>query len=146
MNELASVSEVEGASAAAETHRCLSSVPLLACTTGYEAVEAGCQLTHSIGKNSRGRAIFDVNEDFRRLECSVAISAAGLPGGSKADFVVLADGREVAAARRVTAGDPARPLAAELGRARTLELRVQTNQLESYQATWIDPILLPNPT
>jgi NPCBM/NEW2 domain len=159
MQRLAADSEVEGTSPALEARRSLDASPLLACTMGYEQSGVnrvlgsksnqvsvpGCGVVHAVSLNSRGRAIFDINEDFCRFECLVAINNDVPAGAFKADFAVLTDGKEVAAARGVTAGDLPRPIAAELGNARVLELRAHTNQAGFGHAVWLDPILIPNP-
>jgi hypothetical protein len=155
MESPASSSEIEQPLSRLEARRSLASVPLLASTVrdqvpgiaevpavaGRQILFEGCAIVQTVSANSRARAIFDIDGEFCRFESQVAISEGV---SSKGDFMVFTDGREVAAVRGVRAGVP-HMLAAELGRARVMELRVQTNQVASCHAMWTDTMLEPNP-
>jgi predicted O-methyltransferase YrrM len=60
-------------------------------------------------------------------------------GRSHADFVVLADGRPIATANFVVAGQDPRLLCADITNAQTLELMTRSSRWEYSHAVWLDP-------
>src|SRR5262249_34171735 len=55
-----------------------------------------------------------------------------------ADFAVLADGLQIAAAPHVRAGEPPRGLSADISGAQLLELVVRTSRWDYCHAVWLD--------
>ncbi|MDQ3917701.1 MAG: NPCBM/NEW2 domain-containing protein [Acidobacteriota bacterium] len=104
----------------------------------------------SVGQRPYGRALsshpparllYYLGARFERFRCHVALNDDVPPGRTQADFAVLADGRQVAAAKSVAAGEAPRLLEAELSGADVLELVVRTDRWDFCHAVWLDPQL-----
>lgn len=109
---------------------------------GYEgkAVSVGRRAyAHALSTHPPARLVFDLGGRFREFSAQVALNDDAAAGSSYADFLVVADGRPVAAAPRVTAGEPPRPLSASVAGARRLELLVSTTRWRHSHAVWLDP-------
>ncbi len=111
---------------------------------GYEGkpVSVGRRrYAHALSTHPPARLVFDLGGRFEWFRAQVALNDDVPRGSSHADFVVAADGRPVAAARRVAAGEPARALNASVAGARRLELSVSTARWQHSHAVWLDPQL-----
>jgi predicted O-methyltransferase YrrM len=111
---------------------------------GYEGKHVCVQgklYLHALSAHAPARLVYGVGGRFGRFECMVAINDDVPPCGSSADFTVLADGRPVAAALGVVAGDPPRRICAELGSAHIIELAVDPGQWDFCHTVWLDPVL-----
>src|SRR3954469_16351021 len=94
---------------------------------GYEgkAVSVGRRAyAHALSTHPPARLVFELGGRFEWFRAEVALNDDVPRGASHADFVVAADGRPVAAARRVAAGEPPRALEASVAGASRLELSV----------------------
>lgn len=111
---------------------------------GYEgkdiAVE-GMPVEHALSTHPPARLLYHLGGSATRFRCRVALNDDVASSGSYADFAVVADGREVAVARGVGAGQPPRELVADLEGAQLLELLVTTGRWECCHALWIEPEL-----
>lgn len=111
---------------------------------GYEgkAVSVGRHgYAHALSTHPPARLVFDLGRRFEWFRTEVALNDDVEPGASHADFVVSADGRPVAAARRVAAGEPPSALEASVAGASRLELSVSTTRWHHSHAVWLDPQL-----
>lgn len=111
---------------------------------GYEgkAVSVGRRpYAHALSTHPPARVVFDLGGRFQSFSAQVALNDDAPAAGSHADFLVVADGRPVASAPRVTAGEPPRTLTASLAGARRLELLVSTTRWQHSHAVWLDPRL-----
>ncbi len=94
---------------------------------------------HALSTHPPARLRFHVDRRFASFTCQVALNDDVPAGRSHADFAVLADGREVAVEPYVQAGEPPRPLVADIAGAEHLELVVRTSRWEHSHAVWLDP-------
>lgn len=131
----------------------LDACPLLSAQVGYGALGRGGSLgyenkqvrvrgrgyPHALSAHPPARLRFDLGGRFAGFTCQVALNDDVPPGAAHADFSVLADGREAAVELFVRAGEPPRPLAADITGAHTLELVVRTGSWEFAHAVWLDP-------
>src|ERR1700755_555908 len=111
---------------------------------GYEgkAVSVGRRAyEHARDTHPAARLVFEVGGRFEWFRAEVALNDDVPRGASHADFVVAADGRPVAAARRVAAGAPPRALEAPVAGATRLDLSVSTARWRHSHAVWLDPQL-----
>ena len=129
----------------------LDEFPTLVARVGYGALGTRGSLGYDEGAvRVQGRAyaralsahapsllLFDLGLRFRRFECRVAVNDGARD--TEADFVVLVDGHEAAAAFGVKPGQPPRPLAASLAGVRELTLTVNTRRWEYCHSLWLDP-------
>jgi predicted O-methyltransferase YrrM len=109
---------------------------------GYEGKMVrvhGNSYAHAFSAHPPARLLFQLNGRFRGFGCSVALNDDVPVGRSHADFVVLADGRQVAGVNFVVAGEAPRALCADITGARSLELITQTSRWEYSHAVWLDP-------
>jgi hypothetical protein len=109
---------------------------------GYEGktVSArGRAYEHALSAHPPARLLFQLDGRFNSFRSLVALNDDVPAGCSYANFAVLADGREVAVAPRVMAGELPRLLQASIGGARQLELLVRTNSWDHSHAVWLDP-------
>jgi hypothetical protein len=113
---------------------------------GLRVVVQGRRYTHAVSLHPPGRARFRLGGQFSRLSCLVALNDDVRKGASEADFSVWADGRLVAAANRVVAGNLPCLIEADLRRAEVLELSVDSSRITSCHAVWLDPILSAYPS
>lgn len=133
----------------------LDSIPPVAARVGYGVLGTGGELgyegkavsvgrrkyEHAISTHPPARVVFDLGGRFEWFRAQVAINDDVPRGTTHADFVVEADGRTVAEARRVTAGEPPRPLDVSVAGASRLELSVSTARWHHSHAVWLDPQL-----
>jgi cephalosporin hydroxylase len=111
---------------------------------GYEGknvVVAGHRYAHALGTHAPATVTYAIEGDARRFRCAVALNDDVDDAAAEADFDVVADGRVVASAQHVVAGEPPRELDADLGDAQTLELVVTTPHFANCHAVWIEPRL-----
>jgi predicted O-methyltransferase YrrM len=104
---------------------------------GYEGknvVVAGRRYAHALGTHAPASVKYAIDGDARLFRCAVALNDDVADAAAEADFDVRADGRVVASAQHVVAGEPPRELEADLGDARTLELVVTTPQFADCHA------------
>ena len=122
---------------------------------GYEGGSVSVRrqhYAHALSTHPPARLRFQLNRQFASFNCQVALNDDVPVGASHADFVVVADGREVAIQPYVRAGEPPRPLVANIAGAEQLELVVRTSRWEYCHAVWLDPevsqtaIVAPNRT
>ena len=98
---------------------------------GYEGKRVTVQgraYHHALSTHPLARLTFQLNGRFTRFVCQVAINDDVSVGATHADFHVLADGRQVAAAPYVVAGDPPCGLNADISGTQCLELVVSTSR------------------
>lgn len=131
----------------------LDSVKLLQTQVGYGELGVngslgyeGRQVTvrrqhynHAFSTHPPARLRFHVDRRFASFTCQVALNDDVPAGLSHADFSVVADGREVANEPYVQAGEPPRPLVADISGTEYLELVVRTSRWEHAHAVWLDP-------
>src|SRR5215813_7925396 len=113
-------------------------------TLGYEGKKVSVrqrQYDHSLSTHPPARLRYRVDRGFARFYCQVALNDDVPPGASHADFIVTADGHEVAIEPYVRAGEPPRMLRADISGAEYLELLVRTSRWEYSHAVWLDPRL-----
>jgi hypothetical protein len=109
---------------------------------GYEGKTVSVQQrarSHALSMHPPARARFALRGQFRTFEALVALNDDVPAGMSHADFVVLADDREVASAVYVVAGERPRRITADVAGAGVLELVVKTSRWEWSHAVWVDP-------
>ena len=94
---------------------------------------------HAVSAHPPARVQFALGGKFRGFRSRVAINDDVPSGRSHADFTVLADGRSVASAAYVRAGEPPCNLAGDLTGAQILELIVTTSRWAYCHAVWLDP-------
>jgi predicted O-methyltransferase YrrM len=114
----------------------------MAGSLGYENKMVsvhGNSYAHAFSAHPPARLTFQIDGRFRRFRCGVGLNDDVPAGRSHADFVVLADGRQVAAANFVVAGEAPRELCADIAGAQSLELVTQTSRWEYCHAVWLDP-------
>jgi predicted O-methyltransferase YrrM len=113
-------------------------------TLGYEGKKVTVRqrhYDHSLSTHPPARLRFRVDRSFASFSCHVALNDDVPAGASHADFIVSADGREVAIEPYVRAGEPPRILRADISGAEYLELLVRTSRWEYSHAVWLDPRL-----
>src|SRR5208337_4051118 len=94
---------------------------------------------HAVSAHPPACVQFALGGQFRGFRSRVAINDDVPAGRSHADFTVLADGRAVASAAYVRAGEPPHNLAGDLTGAQVLELIVTTSRWAYCHAVWLDP-------
>ena len=103
---------------------------------GYEgqsvAVRGG-KYAHALSSHPPARLGFHLGRRFAGFSCQVALNDDVPAGRSHADFALVADGRELAVETYVQAGDPPRPLVADITGTEYLELVVRTSRWEFCQ-------------
>jgi len=111
---------------------------------GYEgqsvAVRGG-KYAHALSSHPPARLGFHLGRRFAGFSCQVALNDDVPAGRSHADFALVADGRELAVETYVQAGDPPRPLVADITGTEYLELVVRTSRWEFCHAVWLDPVV-----
>jgi predicted O-methyltransferase YrrM len=111
---------------------------------GYEGKEVrvlGRRYQRALSTHPTSRLVFELDGRPGHFACQVALNDDVPTGASEADFTVLLDGREMAVARRVLAGDPPFSLRVPVAGATRLELAVRTGRWEFSHAVWLDPCL-----
>ena len=109
---------------------------------GYEGgrvTVCGQRHEHALSTHPPARIVYYLGGTATTLRCEVAINDDVPAGRSHADFTVVADGREIAHARRVLAGEPPRELVVDVAGVEMLELVVSTASWEHSHAVWLDP-------
>jgi NPCBM/NEW2 domain/Methyltransferase domain len=111
---------------------------------GYENKRVsvkGTAYSSALSTHPPARLLYHLGGGASRFSCAVAINDDVVPGGSYADFVVAADGREIAAQRGVWAGESPRPLEVSLEGVHLLELLVSTSRWDWCHAVWLEPTI-----
>jgi predicted O-methyltransferase YrrM len=109
---------------------------------GYEGkpvMVGGRSYVSALSTHAPARLVYKVPGGLGIFRCHVALNGDVPVRRSHANFTLLADGRRVAEALRVQAGDPPRFLVADCGEATVLELRVTTSQWAWCHAVWLEP-------
>jgi hypothetical protein len=131
----------------------LDSLPLLEVHVGYGDLGVHGSLgyegkTVSVQRQQYPNALsthppahlrFRVDRRFTGFSCQVALNDDVPADASHADFIVLADGQQVAVEPYVRAGEPPRRLVADITNAEQLELVVRTSRWEYCHAVWLNP-------
>jgi predicted O-methyltransferase YrrM len=115
---------------------------------GYEGkpvMVAGRSYSHALSAHSPASLVFELDGGYTSFHTRVTINGDVPPGRSHASFSVFADGRRVAVAPYVAAGEPPRPIAADVTGARRLELVTDTTAWEFSHAVWLQPELRDSP-
>lgn len=94
---------------------------------------------HALSTHPPAHLTFDLGGRFSHFCCHVALNDDVSYSVTHADFIVLADGQQVAAATHVAAGQLPRELHADISGAQLLELVVKTRHWECSHAVWLDP-------
>jgi predicted O-methyltransferase YrrM len=109
---------------------------------GYEGKDVsvgGVRYAHALSTHPPARLLYDLGGGAASFSCRVALNDDVPPGASHADFAVIADGRTVARANEVAAGERPRELSATVDGAHLLELVVASSRYEHAHAVWLDP-------
>lgn len=109
---------------------------------GYEGKAVtvkGKHYGHALSTHPPAQLRFHLQQRFASFTCQVALNDDIPAGASHADFIVLADGREVTVEPYVRAGEPPRTLMADVAGAEHLDLLVRTSRWEYSHAVWLDP-------
>jgi predicted O-methyltransferase YrrM len=109
---------------------------------GYEnktVTVRGRSWPHALSAHPPAQLRFQLDQRFCYFQCHVGLNDDVPKGRSHADFVVLADGRPIARANFVLAGQDPRLLCADIKNAQTLELMTQSSRWEYSHAVWLDP-------
>jgi predicted O-methyltransferase YrrM len=115
---------------------------------GYESKTVtvrGRYWPHALSAHPPAQLRFQLDRRFCGFRCNVGLNDDVPIGRSHADFVVLADGRPVAKANFVVAGQVPRLLCADIMNAQTLELVTQSSRWEYAHAVWLDPQVSESP-
>jgi predicted O-methyltransferase YrrM len=110
---------------------------------GYEGKHVsvrGSAYVHALSTHPPARLLYQLGASSR-FRCHVALNDDVPPGASRADFAVVVDGRTVAAANDVVAGEAPRAIDASIEGGHLLELLVTTSRWDSSHAVWLDPEL-----
>jgi NPCBM/NEW2 domain len=94
---------------------------------------------HDLSTHPPAHLAFNLEGRFEHCCCQVALNDDVAYSVTHADFIVLADGQQIAAATHVAAGQLPRELHADISGAQLLELVVKTRHWECSHAVWIDP-------
>ena len=111
---------------------------------GYEGKRVsigGHTPEHAVSSHPPAHVSYSLRGRHTRFSCRVAVNDDVPAGSTHADFEVRADGRRVAHAAAVAAGERPRPLVADVAGARILELTVRTCHWNGCHAVWLDPLL-----
>jgi predicted O-methyltransferase YrrM len=131
----------------------LDSFPLLLAQVGYGELGIRGRLgyehklvsvqrqtyRHALSTHPPARVLFHLNGRFAGFRAQVALNDDTPRGISHADFMVRVDGRQVASAPAVVAGESPRTITADITGAQLLELAVATSRWEHCHAVWLDP-------
>jgi hypothetical protein len=131
----------------------LDTLPLLHASVGYGQLGMGGSLgyegqevmvrsqrySHALSAHAPARLRFQLDGRFHSFRCQVAPNDDVSASVSQADFLVLADGHELAVAASVRAGEPPCALYVAIPTAQTLELITRTTRWQCYHAVWLDP-------
>lgn len=109
---------------------------------GYEGKMVSAQRephAHAISAHPPARLRFHLGGRFASFCSRVALNDDVPAGVSHANFVVMADGREVAVEPYVRAGETPRTIVADIAGAEHLELLALTSRWDYSHAVWLDP-------
>lgn len=109
---------------------------------GYEGkwvVVHGQSYRNALSSHPPAHLRFQLGGRYNRFHCQVGINDDAAATGTCADFIVMVDGRQVAAAHAVAAGAPPQSLTVDINGAQILELAVKTDRWEYCHAVWLDP-------
>jgi hypothetical protein len=115
---------------------------------GYEGKSVtvrGKSYQYSLSSHPPARLLYKTGRPYAVFRAKVALNDDVPAGRSHADFFVYANGRQVACAPHVVAGEERRLIEAEIAGVENLELHVRTTRWEYCHAVWIDPELLESP-
>ena len=115
---------------------------------GYEGKSVavrGTSYQYSLSSHPPARLVFKPARPYAAFRARVALNDDVPAGRSHADFFVYANGRQVACAPHVVAGEEPRLIEAEIAGVENLELHVRTTRWEYCHAVWLDPELLESP-
>lgn len=115
---------------------------------GYEGKPVtvqGVVYQRAISAHAPARLLFYLGGGATTLRCRVALNDDTPAGASYADFVVVGDGRELASARNVWAGEAPRELEVDLSGQHLLELLTTTTRRDWCHSVWLDPELEGEP-
>jgi NPCBM/NEW2 domain len=108
---------------------------------GKQVSVQGRSYRRALSSHPPARLLSQLDARFSAFRCQVALNDDVRSGASYAHFAVVADGREVAIAPSVVAGDTLRTLQTDFTDARFLEWPVRTGRWECCHAVWLDPQL-----
>jgi predicted O-methyltransferase YrrM len=111
---------------------------------GYEnkrVTVGGREFEHALSTHPPARLLYHLGGAASRFSARVALNDDVPDGASHADFAVVADGRPVAEAFGVVAGEAPREVAADVSGASLLELVVTTHRWDWSHAVWLEPEL-----
>jgi predicted O-methyltransferase YrrM len=137
----------------------LLALPIDEAVVGYGALGKGGDLGYEGGRVSVGgqpsslalsahapsRLAFSIGGKFATFRCGAAINDDVPAGRSRANFWVFGDGRALAQALRVTAGEPVRHIRADVRGIERLELVVDSDFCNYCHSVWLGPILDSTP-
>jgi predicted O-methyltransferase YrrM len=111
---------------------------------GYEGKRVSVQgrdYVHALSCHPPSEILFHVGGQYASFRAEVALNDDVLHTYAHADFILLADGREIATVKHVQPGAPPRSMVADIGGAQLLTLMVRTSRWDNCHAVWLDPIL-----
>ncbi len=101
----------------------------------------GARYDHALGAHPPSRINLEIHGSDVWFDCRASLNDTARIGESECNFFVVADGKLVASARRVIAGDVPRRLCARLSNVSKLQLLVETDQWFGAHAVWLNPCL-----
>jgi predicted O-methyltransferase YrrM len=113
-------------------------------TLGYEGKLVSVQhksYPHAISCHPPASILFHLDGRFSSFRSDVALNDDVAHSNAHADFIVLVDGIQAAAATYMQAGTPPTQMTADVSGAQVLELVVQTSHWECCHAVWLNPSL-----
>jgi predicted O-methyltransferase YrrM len=111
---------------------------------GYEGKRVSVQrknYPHAMSCHPPASILFHLGGRFSSFRSEVALNDDVAHSNSHADFIVMVDGIQAAAATYVQAGNPPTQVTANVTGAQLLELVVQTSHWECCHALWLNPSL-----
>jgi hypothetical protein len=115
---------------------------------GYEGQQVSVQqqhYPHALSAHAPSRLVFQLEGRYRQFHCQVALNDDVPAKISHADFALLADGRQVARAPYVMAGESPREVRVNLTGIQTLELVIETTRWDYCHAVWLNPTVSEEP-
>ena len=137
----------------------VDSLPLLEAQVGYgqpgrhgalgyegKRVSVGGRTPgHPLSAHAPARLLFDTAGQFASFRAHVALNDDVRGSEAYANFLVLGDGRQLAAAAYVRSGTDPVSISAAIDGAHTLELIVRSGRWEQCHAVWLDPVVSERP-
>lgn len=111
---------------------------------GYEGKQVsvgGATFASALSTHPPARVLYSLGGTATRFRCRVALNDDVAAAAAWADFDVVVDGRVVAEAHRVRAGEEPRVLDVDVSGGYLLELLVSTSHWEHSHAVWLEPQL-----